>query len=182
MQAMTQHATRLISWLAFAAALGGCTPALNWRQVNVDTTGVTVLLPCKPDHATRTVALRVASQDMGTNLSLHGCEASNMQFTVGVMLVPSGLPMDEAMAAWRLASLAALDAEPNQALPVAWPLKGAKLQTLPVRAHVVTPTHQAQWAWFADGNKIYQAAVYGKATEKNLPDAAETYFSGIKLP
>jgi hypothetical protein len=24
--------------------------------------------------------------------------------------------------------------------------------------------------------------VYGKATEKNLPDAAETYFSGIKLP
>lgn len=182
MQAMTQHVTRLISWLALAAALGGCTPALNWRQVNVDTTGVTVLLPCKPDQATRTVALRVASQDVRTNLSLQGCEASNMQFTAGFMVVPPGLAIDEAMSAWRLANLAALDAEPNQALPVAWALKGAKAQAGSVRAHVVTSAHQVQWAWFADGNKIYQAAVYGKATEKNLSDAAETYFSGIKLP
>jgi len=57
-----------------------------------------------------------------------------------------------------------------------------KSQTLVTRVRVMTAAHQVQWAWFADGNTIYQAAVYGKAKEKELPEAAETYFSGIKLP
>lgn len=182
MQAMTRRVTRSISLLALAAGLGACAPALNWRQVSAGTSGVMWLMPCKPDQATRPVTLRVANQDVQTSLSLQGCEASNMQFTFGQMVVPQGLTASDAMRAWRLASVAALDAVPTDVLTQTWAIQGANAQTPPERAHVVTGTHQVQWVWFADDNKIYQAAVYGKPKDKGLPEAAETYFSGIKLP
>jgi hypothetical protein len=182
MQAMTRRVKRSISLLAMAAALGACTPALNWRQVSADTSGVTWLMPCKPDQATRPVTLRVANQDVQTSLSLQGCEASNMQFTFGQMVVPQGLTAGDAIRAWRLASVAPLDAVPTDVLTQTWAIQGANAQTPPVRAQVVTGMHQVQWVWFADDNKIYQAAVYGKPKDKGLPEAAETYFSGIKLP
>ena len=182
MQAMTGRATRSISLLALAAALGACTPALNWRQVSAGTSGVMWLMPCKPDQATRPVTLRVVNQDVQTSLLLQGCEASNMQFTFGQMVVPQGLTAGDAIRAWRLASVAPLDAVPTDVLTQTWAIQGANAQTPPVRAQVLTGMHQVQWVWFADDNKIYQAAVYGKPKDKGLPEAAETYFSGIKLP
>jgi len=139
-------------------------------------------MPCKPDQATRTVALRVAGKDVQTSLSLHGCEASNMQFTFGHMVVSPGLSADEAIHAWRLASVAALNATLSDAVSQDWSIKGASEGVLPARAHAVIGVHQVQWVWFAYGNKIYQAAVYGNTKDKGLPEAAETYFSGIKLP
>lgn len=164
-------------------ALIGCTPALNWRHVNVSSAGVTVMMPCKPDQATRAITLRVADKSETTHLQLQGCEAAGMQFTFGVMAVPPGLPAEEAIQAWRLASLASLNADASATVPLPWEIQGSvKAQTLATRVRLMMPAHQVQWAWFANGNTIYQAAVYGKAKEKELPEAAETYFSGIKLP
>ena len=179
---MTRYVMRSILGLVLAFALVSCTPALNWRQVNADTSGVAVLMPCKPDKATRNVALRVAAKDVQTSLSLHGCEASNMQFTFGQMVVPSGLSVEKAIHAWRLASVAALNATPSDAVSQDWSIQGASHPAVSARAHAVTDVHQVQWVWFAFGNKIYQAAVYGNNKDKGLPEAAETYFSGIKLP
>ena len=179
---MTRYVMRSILGLVLAFALVSCTPALNWRQVNANMSGVVVLMPCKPDQATRTVALRVAAKDVQTSLSLHGCEASNMQFTFGQMVVPSGLSVEEAIHAWRLASVAALNATPSDAVSQDWSIQGASNPAMSARAHAVTNVHQVQWVWFAFGSKIYQAAVYGNNKDKGLPEAAETYFSGIKLP
>ena len=182
MRAMTWLMKYGMFLLALVAALGGCTPALNWRHVNIDESGLTVLLPCKPDHATRKVMMRVASSDVETSLSLHGCEASNMQFTFGDMVVPPGRTATQAMQAWHLANLAALHVAPTDAVPQSWAMSGSHAQTVSVRASVVTEKNHVQWAWFTHSDKIYQAAVYGDAKEKGLSDAAETYFSGIKLP
>ena len=179
---MTRYVMRSILGLVLAFALVSCTPALNWRQVNADTSGVAVLMPCKPDQATRPVTLRVANQDVQISLLLQGCEASNMQFTFGQMVVPQGLTASDAIRAWRLASVAPLEAASTDVLVQTWAIQGAHAQTPPERAQVMIGTHQVQWVWFADGNKIYQAAVYGTAKDKGLPEAAETYFSGIKLP
>ena len=41
--------------------LQGCSPALNWRSVPLPDAGITITLPCKPDHATRTVVPEGAS-------------------------------------------------------------------------------------------------------------------------
>lgn len=160
----------------------GCTPALNWRQVKAGDAQVQLLLPCKPDQATRDVVLYAGGREVSTTLMLQGCDAGGLQFTFGQMSLPSGVTSTEALAAWRLASLAPLKASPSEALPEVWQLKGVHIVPQPVRTRVSTDAHQVQWVWFVHVDKIYQAAVYGKPKDKSLPEAAETYFSGIQLP
>lgn len=81
----------------------------------------------------------------------------------------------EALAAWRLASMAPLHASLSNALPEIGQIKGVHAETPPVRTRVVTDQHQVQWVWFVHADKIYQAAVYDKPKDKGLSDAAETY-------
>jgi hypothetical protein len=96
---MKRHLMRSILWFVLALTLVACTPALNWRQVSVDASDVMVLLPCKPDQATRTVALQVVNQDVEASLSLYGCEASQMQLTFGHMEAQQGLSAEESVRA-----------------------------------------------------------------------------------
>ncbi len=185
MQAMKRSIIRHLQDIAGMAVLVcalGCTPALNWRQVATDDAQVQLLLPCKPDQATRDVVLFAGGQEVSTTLTLQGCEAGGMQFTFGQMSHPIGVTSTEVLAAWRLASLAPLNASPGEALPEVWQLKGVDIAPPAVRTRVSTDTHQVQWVWFVHADKIYQAAVYGKPKDKGLPEAAETYFSGIQVP
>ena len=169
-------------YLLWVIGLAACNPALNWRQLSLDSGRVQVLLPCKPDHASRDVYLRADKQNVSGGLQLQGCEASGMQFTFGHMVVPEGVQPAAAMAAWRVASLAPLQLDGDKEQPVNWQLQGARVDPLPISVRVMTHKHQAQFVWFAHGQNIYQAAVYGNNLDKGLPEAAETYFSGIKLP
>jgi hypothetical protein len=161
----------------------GCTPALNWRQVATDDARVQLLLPCKPEQATRDVVLRVDAHNVSAALQLQGCEASELQFTFGRIALPDGMPASDALAAWRAASLAPLlGASANANVPETWALNGAQTEPAPVRMRVLTAQHQMQGVWFAHAGSIYQAAVYGQRKDKGLPEAAEAYFSGIQLP
>jgi hypothetical protein len=178
---MKRSKTGLLFLLA-VVCMTACNPALNWRQLSLDSARVQLLLPCKADHASREVTLRAAKQDIPATLQLQGCEASGMQFTFGQMKVPQEMSATTAMAAWKLASLAPLQIEGDKDHPSAWQLQGAREEPRPMRTKVITNKHQAQFVWFSYGDTIYQAAVYGNSREKDLPDAAETYFSGIKLP
>ena len=63
------------------AAVLGCTPAFNWREVSFDGLPVTALLPCKPDRGTRSVVLAGAPRDM----VMAGCQAGGAIFTVAVV-------------------------------------------------------------------------------------------------
>jgi hypothetical protein len=62
-----------------------------------------------------------------------------------------------------------------------WPLKGAQQAPPPERVRVQNGHHQVQIVWFVLADQIYQAAVYGHPKDKQLSDAAETYFTGIEL-
>lgn len=169
-------------FLLSALSLWACSPALNWRQLSLDAGRLQVLLPCKPDQASRDVSLRADKQDVFVALQLQGCEASGMQFTFGYMTVPEGMQLSTAIAAWRFASLAPLQLGGEMSQSSNWQLQGALLDPAPSITRVMTNKHQAQFVWFAHGQNIYQAAVYGGNHNKGLPEAAETYFSGIKLP
>jgi len=168
--------------LLSALCVVACSPALNWRQLSLDSGRVQVLLPCKPDRGSRDVNLRADKPGLPVALQLQGCEASGMHFTFGYMTVPEGMSVSGAMAAWRLASLAPLQLGDKTSQPSDWQLQGARVETPPIKTRVMTNKHQAHFVWFAHGQNIYQAAVYGTNLEKGLPEAAETYFSGIKLP
>jgi hypothetical protein len=160
----------------------GCTPALNWRDVRFDDGIVTVLMPCKPDTGQRDVPLKSASQDVVASLQMFGCEASDVQFTLGQMTLPAGITPAEAMAAWRLASLAPLGAAAAEVATQTWTLRGADALPAPVKTQVKTELHQVQWAWFVRDGKVYQLGVYGKPQASKLGAVADEYFSGIKLP
>ena len=178
---VTQRLQRTTLMVALFCVIA-CTPALNWRSVSIGDTPVQMLFPCKPDHAARDVVLRVGARDVPSNLSLQGCEAGGMQFTMGEMKLLEGATQTEVLAAWRLASLAPLYVLPADAVTDAWQPKGVQITPPPVRARVMTQNHQVQWMWFAHADRVFQAAVYGKPSDQGMPDAAEIYFSEIKWP
>lgn len=177
MNRILRHA---IGWLA--VALMGCTPALNWREIRLGDSGLQALMPCKPDAATRTVQLPLGSQVFAASLRMQGCEASDLQFTLAEMTLPDGVSEVDAQAAWRAASLAALKIQPTDVPVQVWHIQGGQAVSLSQRAEAATPTHRAQWVWFVHAHRVYQAAVYGDAKASKLNEAAEVYFSGIKLP
>jgi hypothetical protein len=173
---------QIVSLGALAAVFVGCTPALNWREVRFEDGIVTALMPCKPDAGQRDVTLKSGDRSGVASLQMRGCEASDFQFTLGQMTLPADMTPIEAMAAWRLASLAPLNVSPAEASAQPWVLRGADAMPTPLKTQVMTPSHRVQWVWFARDGKVYQAGVYGQAQASKLDAVAEEYFAGIKLP
>lgn len=162
-------------WLAAA-----CTPSLDWREVRFDNARLTGWMPCKPDRAQRTVDLG----GRAAQLTLMGCAAAGMDFTLGQLTVPPGLAPEQALQAWKTASLASLQADPGTAaLP--WSLARAAASPAPMR--VLAQGRQglsAHWAWFAYDGQLYQAAVYAPSSASMQParEAADVLFSGFQFP
>ena len=157
-----------------------CTPALNWREVRFDDARLVGWMPCKPDRAQRAV-------DLGghpAELTLLGCVADDMDFTLGRLSVPSGLTAEQALQAWKTASLASLQAD--LATPAqAWSLAGATAVPSPVR--MLAQGRQgvfAHWAWFAYDEHLYQAGVYARSpsVSRSAHEAAQVFLTGFKLP
>ena len=166
--------------LGFVVILG-CTPDLNWREIKSQQGSVRLLMPCKPEQATRTVTLQANQKVVSTELHLQACEAGCMQFALGELKIPLESSPDALLDAWRLASLAALKAQPSQS--VTQPRQvNRNSPMLGMQTRVETDQHQAQWAWFVLGNTIYQLGVYGESSDKKLSEIADSYFSGIELP
>ena len=159
-----------------------CTPALNWREVRFESSDASVLMPCKPDQASRFITLQANGQGVPASLQLLGCEASDMQFTFGQISVPPGVSASDAIHAWQQASLAPLNVASSEAVTDAFAVKGAWPSPPPMRRRLHTHQHLVQWLWWARGDMVYQVAVYGSAKAKAFDDTAEVYFSGIKLP
>jgi hypothetical protein len=112
---------------------------------------------------------------------MQACEAGNMNFALAELTVPPNGSTQELRDAWRLASLASLQATELQTVSEPRLIKGGKpSQALMTR--VTTHAHQTQFIWFITKQTIYQAAVYAQANDKGFAEAAETYTSGIKWP
>jgi len=167
---------------ALVATGFGCTPALNWREVRFEDGIVTALMPCKPDLGQRDVTLKSGERNVVASLQMRGCEAGDLQFTLGQITLPGGIAADEALSAWRLASLAPLNIPATEASAQTWALRGSDAMPKPVKTAITTQTHRVQWVWFVRDGKVYQAAVYGNAKATKLDAIADEYFTGIKLP
>lgn len=159
--------------------LSACTPALNWRELRAGADGaLKLLLPCKPDRASRPMPLLT-----GENVELHmlGCEADGILFAVSWADVRDASRTVAAQAQWQSAMLATLRAEAPQTQP--FPLKGASAQPVAVRVRAsgVQPQGgavQAQGLWFARGSQVFHAVMYG---ERLGTDVTDTFFSGIEF-
>lgn len=176
---------RAMNWTspwAAALLLAACSPALNWRSVPLDGAALTATLPCKPDHATRTVEMAGAPVE----LVMAGCEADNATFAVSFAALPDPASADTALAHWRAAVLARLEpatvlSEQPFTRPGTLPMPSAvRLVAQGRRADGTAVTVQGVWFARAVGPQVrlYHAVVY---TDKPRPEVADALFTGLDL-
>ena len=158
------------------ATLAACSPTFNWRDVRPDDTRLSLLMPCKPDKAQKTVPLG----GQPTELMLLGCDAGGVTFAVAVADVKDATKVAATLAQWQSATLANIKATP------ATPGAAFKLTGLASGGVIVKATGQrangqavsSQAAYFAQGSQVFQAVVYA---DNIAPDAADAFFSGLKF-
>jgi hypothetical protein len=162
-----------------ALALTACSPAFNWREVRPENSRLSLLLPCKPDKAQKTVPLGGAP----TTLFMLGCDAGGATFAVALAELGDAAKAAPVLAQWQSLTLANMKAAPasQEALPLKLP--GATLQAPPTlvkalgqRADGTAVSGQA--AYFAQGAQVFQVVMYATAI---APEVAETFFSSLKL-
>lgn len=160
--------------------LAACQPALNWRDVRLDNTPLRVQLPCKPDRASRAVAMA------GQNLQLHvaGCDAGGATFAVMQADLPQPQLAAVVLAQWRQATLLNMRATSLQ--DAAFVPTGAYNlpQSLLTQAVGRRPAAaggaavQARAVWFSNGAQVFHAVLYADAIE---PAVADTFFASLVL-
>nr|WP_315245747.1 hypothetical protein [uncultured Albidiferax sp.] len=160
------------------AGLVACSPALNWRTARSDAHDLSMLLPCKPDKATRDVPMAGAT----VALDMQGCDAAEATFAVSHVRLADAAQVSAALAGWQTATLTNLRATrpqtqsfeiPGGQLGVRWAVQGQRADGRPVSAQAV---------WFAriqpDGIDLFNAVVYA---DKNDTAVADTFFTGLQF-
>ena len=157
-------------------ALSACNPTFNWRDVRPEGTRLSLLMPCKPDKAQKTIPM--AGQQ--TELMLLSCEAGGATFAVAVADVKEASAVTLALTQWQSAAMANIKAAPATAGSL------VKVTGLASGAFLVKATGQrangqaviSQAAYFAQGSQVFQAVIYANELS---PDVADTFFSGLRF-
>lgn len=180
---LTKHLMPRRTWPLSAAAallaLAACSPAFNWREVRLENTRLSLLLPCRPDKAQKIVPLG----GQPSTLSMLGCDAGGATFAVAVADLGDASKAAAVLAQWQSLTLANMKAGPgaSQVLPLKLP--GAAAAPSPWR--VLAQGQRAdgtavsgQAAYFAQGSQVFQAVIY---SAQIAPEVAETFFSNLKF-
>lgn len=173
-------------WLGLTMVLAGCSPALNWRTVQLKNAPLQILLPCDAQTASRDVPM--GSEQV--SMAMVGCEADHATYAVSHFLLKEPAQAAETLARWQAAVLAQLHAtKPLQAGGDAvFVPKGALNLPQSIRSTLEGVGPQGQklighGAWFArlegdKGVRIYHAVIYA---DKPRPEAAQAFFAGLQL-
>ena len=158
--------------------LTACNPVFNWREVRPDNTALSLLLPCKPDKAQRSVPMG----GRPTELAMLGCDAGDATFAVAVATLDDAAQAAAVLTGWQTATLANLKAAGGGQTS---PLKLAGADALPpavlVRASGQRANGravQSQAAYFSQGRQVFQAVIYANQMDHEV---ADTFFSSLKL-
>lgn len=163
--------------LLLAVVTAACSPALNWREVPLQS--VVAMLPCKPDHAERTLPLGAADVTM----RMAGCEAGGALYAISHVRIKDSTQTDAIHHAWRQAALTAVQATGAAAerRPAIAQVGQAKAVLTPEKVDGKRPdgsTLQAQLAWLSRGQDLYHLAVYAPRLQAEM---TELLFSELSL-
>jgi hypothetical protein len=157
--------------------LAACSPALDWREVRPDGSGLVGLMPCRPSVYERSV--RLAGPPVP--LSLNACSAGGLTFALAVADVGDPSRVSAALAELRATALANVGAGQPETLALAVP--GATPNPASARLRLTGrlpdgKTVEEQVAVFSQGTRVFQATVIGPT----LPaEVADTFFDGLRL-
>jgi hypothetical protein len=159
------------------AAILGCSPALDWRDVRPEGSGATALFPCKPDSQARGMTLAGAR----VHMTLVSCEVDGVTFalshadlgdpsrvTTGLIEMRLALAGNLGTSDVRSAAFQVTGMTPNpQALRIR--LAGHRPDGTPV---------QLRAALFARGTSAFQAVVLGTRIDDV---AADVFFDNLRI-
>ncbi len=165
--------------LPAAALLGlaACSPTFNWREVRAEPAPLKAMLPCKPDKGSRPVPMAGRQVE----LQVLGCETGGATFALLHGDIGDPARTGEVLAQWKTATLANMRSVSAQQTP----FLPAGALALPQSVQVVASGQRADGsaveshaAYFARGSRVFQAVIYA---DRLSPEAAETFFSGLKF-
>jgi hypothetical protein len=164
------------SWPAVLLTLAACSPALNWREVRPDGSGLLLMLPCKPDIQMRKV--RLAGQAASVTLSACSSAGATWALTMSDLGDPQRVSL--ALQELQQSAVANVGAAESRAQPHAVP--GATPNPGSVRLAMSgrLPDGQAvqeQMAVFARGTWVFQATVVG---ERLPTEGVEIFFGSLR--
>lgn len=178
------QARRPAGLAAAMLALVACNPTFNWREVRPDNTALSLLLPCKPDKAEKTVPLG----GQPVPLRMLGCDAGDATFAVAVADIGDASRAEAVLAQWQALTLANMKAGPvgtgagaTQVTPFRPGGMSGGAPALMVRSSGQRAGGQAvagQAAYFSRGSQLFQVVLYASAIS---PEVAETFFSSLKF-
>ena len=163
---------------ALAMLVGGCSPALDWRQVRPEGWGLVASLPCRPTAQSRQVALAGPAIE----LSLWVCNADGHTFALTSADVADPARVGPALLALGAAAQAnvrgTIEADRPAAVPGMtpqpaarqWRFRGLLPDGQPVREQVLV---------FAHGLRVFQATLVGPIADDAI---AKVFFDSIELP
>ena len=180
--ALTRWAVRAICGLVALTGLllaSACSPKLNWRDVQPGNTGLTLLLPCKPDQGDKIVPLG----GRPTKLTMLGCDAGGATFAVAIADMGDAPNLPEVLTQWQAITLGNMKASPSttQSRPLRVPGASSEPAPVLVLAKGQRPDGSAVNGWaayFTKGSQVVQVVMYASAIE---PVAAEIFFASIKF-
>lgn len=174
---MSSHHALCASAASLAVLAAACAPALDWREVRPEATGLVALFPCKPERRTRPVALAGATVEM----VLLACTAEGTTWGLSTADMADPAIVGAALAELRAARARNLDGA--ETVPRAAQVAGMTPQPQAVRFGVAgrlpdgTPIAD-QSVLFAQGARVFHAAALGGEPSA---EALETFFGGLKL-
>ncbi len=160
--------------------LGGCSPALNWRQAGPPGVDILLSFPCRPQTLTQPVQLAGRRLSM----SMTGCVAAGMTFALAHVDTGRAADVEPVLAGLRRAALANLSArvlatrpaavahaDPGLPDAVELELAGNAHGGIEMREHLLL---------FAQGNQVFQATVLARRKDYRR-DAARTFAASVQL-
>ena len=155
-----------------------CTPALNWREVQPEGSGLTTLFPCKPASQARRLALAGVQVEM----ALYACSADGATYAVGFADVARPQLVARALdeLAWAAAhNIAATDLPALLALRIegATPNSGSGRRGLSGQLPDGMAV-QEEVAVFAYGTRVFQVTMIGTRLDSQAIDA---FFGALRF-
>ena len=163
---------------ALSAALSSCTPALNWREVRPDGSGLEAVFPCRPDRHERRIALAGTSASM----QMHVCQAAGLTFAISLVDVDVPDRVARAMAELRTLAVSNIGATDSTvaSLQVPGMTPNPQAALLDARGRPAGAERLfLRAAFFSKGLRIFQASVVG--AEASV-EAMQPFFAGLRVP
>jgi hypothetical protein len=160
------------------ALLGGCTPALDWRESRPEGSQAQLMFPCRPASHARTVALAGRNVEM----TMVACSAGQTVFALSFANLEDpalvGPALDELGKAFRAH---VKPSQPAASQPLAVPGMTPHPMAAQWRQAGTLPDGRAveeRAALFSHGAVVYQATMLGARLDEQ---AQETFFGALKV-